>query len=318
MATYYDIKGQKVKYLSSDPSNLTEGQVWYNSTTNTAKVRGYNTAAFATGGTYPQTARQVAQATTSATNGLAFAGCNAVPGAGRTTDSSTYNGSSWTATPAIPAGTTGCGFGIPTAAVLGGDNPGSYDAAYSWNNTTWSTINPMASYSRTNSGAFGTQTAGIVVGGEPAGTTTREFDGTSFSAGPATNVSISGGSSAAGGTSTGACLAGNPSTQFEEWTGTAWAASTASPTQNAYGFAAGEDQDNFLAMGSLPSGSMLWNGSSWSTIAALGTSRGSGAPNSGTSVSSALVVGGFTPGANYNTTEEWTGAGVATQTITTS
>ena len=33
MATYYEIHGQKVKYLSSDPSPVTEGQVWYNSST---------------------------------------------------------------------------------------------------------------------------------------------------------------------------------------------------------------------------------------------------------------------------------------------
>jgi hypothetical protein len=175
----------------------------------------------------------------------------------------------------------------------------------------------MNSYERTNSGAFGTQTAGIVVGGEPAQTTSREYDGTSFTAGPATNVSMSGGSSGAGSAASGAALAGNPSTQFEEWTGTAWTASTASPTQNAYGFAAGQDSDNFISMGNLPGGSMLWNGSSWSTDAVLSTSRGSGAPNSGSTVSSALVVAGNDP-SNTNLTEEYIGAGPTTKTITTS
>ena len=38
MATYQDIKGLKVKYLSADPSNLSEGDVWYNSTSDTLKV----------------------------------------------------------------------------------------------------------------------------------------------------------------------------------------------------------------------------------------------------------------------------------------
>ena len=323
MATYHDIKGQKVQYLSSDPSNLTEGQVWYNSTSNTAKVRGYGTAAFAAGGTYPFPGRQIGQATTSSTNGLGFGGVTSVPGAGRSTESNKYDGTSWTATPATPAGTTGAGFGIPTAAIFTGSNPGPFDGAYSWNDVAWSTINPMASYNRTNQGAFGTQTAGIVAGGEPAQNTTREFDGTCFTAGPLTNLLMGGGCSGAGGTSTGAVLSANNATPaspsgFEEWTGTAWTSSTNSPTTNAYGYAAGEDQDNFLAMGSLPGGSMLWDGSSWATTAALSTSRGSGAPNSGTSVSSALVVGGSTPGVNYDTTEEWTGAGAATQTITTS
>ena len=37
MATYQGIKGLKVKYLSADPSNLAQGDVWYNSTSNTFK-----------------------------------------------------------------------------------------------------------------------------------------------------------------------------------------------------------------------------------------------------------------------------------------
>jgi hypothetical protein len=39
VATYYDIFGQKVQYLSSDPSDVQKGQVWYNSTSNTAKCK---------------------------------------------------------------------------------------------------------------------------------------------------------------------------------------------------------------------------------------------------------------------------------------
>jgi len=321
MATYKDIQGSNIPIRSSDPSNPILGEIWYNTTSGTLKGLIYNTAAFATGGTYSENARQVSQATTSATSGLAFAGCNVVPGAGRTTESNKYDGTSWTATPAVPTGTSGVGFGTPTAAILGGDNPGPFDAAYSWNDTSWTTINPMASFNRTNSGAWGTQTAGMIAGGEPgspSATSSREFDGTCFSAGPNTNVSMAGGGSGGGGASTGAILAGNPSTQFEEFSGTAFTASTAIPTQNAYGFSAGSDQDNFLSMGNLPGGSLLWNGSSWTTSATLNSVRGSGAPNSGGTVTSAIVVGGFTPGTNYNTTEEYTGAGPATVTITSS
>ena len=49
MATYYDIHGQKVKYLSSDPSPVTKGQVWYNSTSNTLKIRSYKNAVWTSG-----------------------------------------------------------------------------------------------------------------------------------------------------------------------------------------------------------------------------------------------------------------------------
>ena len=61
MANYYDIKGQKVQNLATDPSPLAEGQVWYNTTSNAAKVAGYNSAAsWATGGSLNTARRQVA------------------------------------------------------------------------------------------------------------------------------------------------------------------------------------------------------------------------------------------------------------------
>ena len=50
MATYYGTKGQKIQALATDPSNLTEGQVWYNSTSRTLKVYKSFTNAWSTGG----------------------------------------------------------------------------------------------------------------------------------------------------------------------------------------------------------------------------------------------------------------------------
>ena len=40
MATYITLKGIHVEVLAADPSNPVEGQVWYNTSTNTHK--GYN------------------------------------------------------------------------------------------------------------------------------------------------------------------------------------------------------------------------------------------------------------------------------------
>ena len=54
MANYYDIKGQKVQNLATDPSPGTEGQLWYNTTSNTAKFNSVTSAdAWSTGGAYP-------------------------------------------------------------------------------------------------------------------------------------------------------------------------------------------------------------------------------------------------------------------------
>ena len=38
MATYSEIKGQPIKKLASDPSDLVEGQVWFNTTDQLYKV----------------------------------------------------------------------------------------------------------------------------------------------------------------------------------------------------------------------------------------------------------------------------------------
>jgi hypothetical protein len=40
MTIYITIKGVAIQSVASDPSNPTEGQVWYNTTSNTLK--GYN------------------------------------------------------------------------------------------------------------------------------------------------------------------------------------------------------------------------------------------------------------------------------------
>jgi hypothetical protein len=51
MAEYINIKGQNIEVVASDPANPTQGQIWYNSTSNTLKGFSVTTAgAWATGG----------------------------------------------------------------------------------------------------------------------------------------------------------------------------------------------------------------------------------------------------------------------------
>jgi hypothetical protein len=40
MAEYINIKGQNIEVVASDPANPTQGQIWYNSTSNTLKGLG--------------------------------------------------------------------------------------------------------------------------------------------------------------------------------------------------------------------------------------------------------------------------------------
>ena len=46
MATYITLKGIHIEVLAADPSNPVEGQIWYNTSTNT--IRGQNNAGVVT------------------------------------------------------------------------------------------------------------------------------------------------------------------------------------------------------------------------------------------------------------------------------
>jgi hypothetical protein len=50
MTTYKEINGTNIEAVASDPSNPVEGQVWYNSTSNTVKANFNNPGSWATGG----------------------------------------------------------------------------------------------------------------------------------------------------------------------------------------------------------------------------------------------------------------------------
>jgi hypothetical protein len=44
MAEYINIRGQSIEVVASDPANPTQGQIWYNSTSNTLKGLGVSSA----------------------------------------------------------------------------------------------------------------------------------------------------------------------------------------------------------------------------------------------------------------------------------
>jgi hypothetical protein len=50
MTTYKELFGKAVKYLSTDPTDDIEGQIWYNSTSGTFKTQELVAAAWASGG----------------------------------------------------------------------------------------------------------------------------------------------------------------------------------------------------------------------------------------------------------------------------
>ena len=179
MATYYDIFGQKVQYLSSDPSPVTEGQVWYNSSTNLTKVEGYATAAWTTQTAYPQAVRDAFGFGASSTAALVAGGAN--PGiGGRKADAFSYNGSAWTTLNSVPTPLNGLDADGPLSAgfTAGGNTPGSPVAtntsSFDFDGTNW-TSNPTLPVSRTGHATVGNtaaQTAAIAISGESAPTST--------------------------------------------------------------------------------------------------------------------------------------------------
>jgi uncharacterized protein (DUF697 family) len=73
MAEYKGIKGFKVQYLSSDPSDPIIGQTWYNSTSKDLKYTGFATGTWASANSL-NTVRYVLAGCGTQTAALAFGG----------------------------------------------------------------------------------------------------------------------------------------------------------------------------------------------------------------------------------------------------
>jgi len=185
MTTYYGLYGQKVQYLASDPTDVQIGQVWYNSTSATLKVRAATTSGtWASGGNLNNALYGNAMSGTQ-TAALSFGG-NRYPSPGITAGTEAYNGSSWTNVNAMNTGRqylAGCG--TQTASLAFGAILAT-TATELWNGTSWTTNPTGMNTARGNLSGAGTQTAGLAIGGDLFPTTPRptgaveSFNGTSW------------------------------------------------------------------------------------------------------------------------------------------
>ena len=94
MAEYKDIHGTNIEVVSSDPSNPTNGQVWYNTTSQTLKGLTSNpVGSWATGNAMNNNRRGIASAVSGTqTAALGFVGGNP----NNIADTESYDGTSWT------------------------------------------------------------------------------------------------------------------------------------------------------------------------------------------------------------------------------
>ena len=320
MSDYYGLYGQKVQYLASDPTDVQIGQVWYNSTSATLKVRNATTAGtFASGGNLGTGGYAFGYAGTQ-TAGLLAGGYTGTYNG----NSAKYNGTAWTSIPATcPNVAYHAGAGVQTAAIfMGGYGGGpNLDDVNYFNGTTFSSQTVLPA-TRANNAAAGTQTSALTFGGSPATSSTIEWDGTSWTAGGSLNTARYqlGGC----GTQTAALGFGGYSTiqvaNTESYNGSSWTTVNSLNTTRS-NFAGYGTQTSAGAFGGQnPSGTIsaaeIWNGTTWSTNpnsmpSIQRQNRGCG------TVAAGLSWGG-SPGLSV-VTLEFTGPGVPqTQTITTS
>ena len=332
MATYYDIFGQKVQYLSSDPANLTEGQVWYNSTSNTAKVQGYSAFGSFSSGSTMNTARGgfYGGAGSGNTDAL-IGGVNPTPAVEQ------YDGTSWTnkTGPGSSADQRSWWGDSSTAAaqVAGLIWPTIQTATEEWNGSAWTTGGSLTHTVYTGH-ATGSVADAIYWGGfsSPGAmvSSAAVYDGTSWTNSPNTPeaAGYSGGGFGTGAAAVGySGYAGTPtiqSTTAYEWNDVSWTTTNPVNTRVQYGNGFGIQTAGVKVGGGQPPGAPLapnstetYDGTCFSINPnQLSNLRGGGA-GAGTTNASGIYAGGGPPTTN-SATEEWNGAGPITKTITTS
>ena len=180
--------GAGVSQLASDPPSPTEGQMWYNTTTNTLKQYALGAGTWATGTDSPYAATGV-NGVGSQTSALIFGG-EGPPGAEVTT-SVLYNGTTWTTTGSLNTSRQiGMNFGTSTSALSAGGETGpapTSAAVEIWNGSTWTTSPTTISSARRNGGGSGADsTSGVIFGGgeHPSySTSTEDWNGSAWTAG---------------------------------------------------------------------------------------------------------------------------------------
>ena len=305
MATYKQIFGKQVKFLSSDPANEAEGQVWYNSTSGTFKTV-VNSGAWSSSAPI-NTVRTGTASTGIQTASLMLAG-SIPPYATPSAHVEQYNGTGWTNETSLPASLMeGAAAGTTTAGLLaGGFNtpPIGQSATYEYDGSTWTAGGAMAA-GRTSSTSAGTQTAALVAGGTQASSPnpsnrTEEYNGASWTTGGVLGTARYQLMGSNVGTQTAAlCIGGyvgGAKDLVEAYDGSAWTATTVLPTAGGNQARYGTTTAAVAAGGGPGPGANTdvkeFNGTAWAVTPSLATGRDS---NSGSGTTTAGVIGGATP-----------------------
>jgi len=321
MTTFKEIRGNLIKSTSTDPANPQEGQIWYNSTSQVLKGYLDLGGTWSAGGNLNSPRALAGSVNGTQTSSLAFGGEG---GGGLTTNSETYDGTSWTeGNNMVTARKLQGGMGTAAAALgAGGYSGGALTNSEEYDGTSWAEGNNLNTGRDLQAGA-GTQTAGLMMCGRDVPVTptaaTEEYDGTSWTnvtSAPTARASLAG-----LGLQTAALLIGGSpySSAVLSYNGSTYSTEGSLNTGRSGLGGAGTTTAGLAIGGNLPpSGAAtgiteLYNGTSWTTTGSLATSRAR-LGTSGTQTAG-LAFGG---GPYTASTEEFANITLATKTFTTS
>jgi hypothetical protein len=324
MTTYKELFGKYVQNVSSDPTSTdAEGQIWYNSTSGTFKTVLGNYGVWAAGGNL-NNGRSASQAAGTQTAALAVAG-RGNPGAVQQNFVESYNGTSWTSSPAINTSRFWIAVGGTTSDALGAGGyiiPASTSTATEkWNGSAWTSSGSLNTTRWGLSGSSkGTSSAFLVFGGATKSpvsnlSASESFNGTSWTNTPSLNTARR--TLAGAGTQTAALTFGGETPSLtgatESWNGSTWTTLPASMNTARSGMGGTGTQTAAIGAGgystAFTGATEVWNGTSWTNSSSLSTARGSGLDAAGGS-SSALIAAGNTGAAQYLTSTEEFDVGV--------
>jgi len=342
MATYKAIQGYTVEKLSSDPSPVPEGKLWYNDTSNVFKVGIPGASAWASGGLM-NTGRRNAGASASQTTALTFGG--KIEPSGETAFTESYDGSTWTEVGDLntPRSQLFAG-GTATATIAGGGDVPTFSPRYQnatelWNGTSWTTDPATQNTAGNYRGYGGTSTDGIAFGGYAPGdnftTDAETWNGTAWTETGNLNTGRNQLSGCGASSTSAIAMAGaefNPSPPpgsktsalTETWNGTSWTevgdVNSSKWARSAFGIATAAMVAGGSTGAAITAASESWNGTSWTNTPSMGSTAYVMSQNTGTQALG-LVSGGIQalgPGEFVTNTEEWSESPISAKTVTTS
>ena len=321
MSTYRKIHGRSIQAVTTDPTeSVAEGQVWYNTTSDTFKSV-VSLEAFSSSAPLATTREGAGAFGTQTTAVICGGETPSVSGATEEYDGTGFSagGTMNTARYRLQgtAGTATAGI------VFGGVEPATSNKTETYNGTAWTSSPYTLNTARWCAGA-GIQTSALAFGGGPGHkNNSEEFDGEGWTATPTLNTSrnsLSGAGANAeeclafgGETSTPPAVATNAT---ESWDGTSWTEVNNLNTARYGGYGAGTQSAAFLAGGIVGPGTMqsaaeTWDGTNWtSSPASLATARGR--LSVAGSSTAAIAMAGQTPSITTATEEYNKSANVIT------